>query len=62
MATKPRRKAAGAARQRKKPPRPIQDNGIWDMLKSMAGVVEGPSDLSAEHDHYLYGTAKKIDS
>lgn len=30
----------------------------WDILESLAGSVHAPSDWSAEHDHYLYGTPK----
>lgn len=30
-----------------------------DVLKELAGTIEGPEDWSAEHDHYLYGTPKK---
>ncbi|MGD1867313.1 MAG: hypothetical protein ACFB0D_22415 [Phormidesmis sp.] len=30
----------------------------WDVLDSMIGSVEAPSDWSTEHDHYLYGTPK----
>lgn len=28
----------------------------WDVLESLTGTVEAPTDWSAEHDHYLYGT------
>ena len=31
----------------------------WDALESLIGIVEGPNDLAAEHDHYLYGTDKR---
>ena len=27
-------------------------------LLKQAGTIEGPSDWSVEHDHYLYGTPK----
>ncbi|MGA7934977.1 MAG: hypothetical protein WCA35_15630 [Kovacikia sp.] len=30
----------------------------WDVLESLAGAVEAPTDWSTEHDHYLYGTPK----
>ena len=30
----------------------------WDVLESLTGTVEAPTDWSAEHDHYLYGTPK----
>ena len=31
----------------------------WDVLESLTGTVEAPTDWSAEHDHYLYGTPKR---
>lgn len=31
----------------------------WDVLKELAGSVNGPSDWSSQHDHYLYGTPKR---
>lgn len=31
----------------------------WDVLESITGTIEAPSDWSAEHDHYLYGTPKR---
>lgn len=31
----------------------------WDILESLAGTVDAPSDWSKEHDHYLYGTPKR---
>ena len=34
----------------------------WDILESLAGSIEAPSDWSIEHDHYLYGTPKKNQS
>lgn len=33
----------------------------WQEVKDLIGVVEGPEDLAAEHDHYLYGTPKRQD-
>ena len=30
-----------------------------DLLKFAAEVPDPPSDLAAQHDHYLYGTAKR---
>jgi hypothetical protein len=38
---------------------PAQAGNAWDVLESMTGCVEGPVDWAAEHDHYLYGTAKR---
>ena len=37
----------------------IESGNAWDILKSMAGTIEGPEDWSEELDHYLYGTPKK---
>jgi len=34
------------------------DDG-WTRLERLSGTVNGPEDLSVEHDHYLYGTPKK---
>jgi FtsZ-binding cell division protein ZapB len=31
----------------------------WDVLESIMGTVEAPPDWSINHDHYLYGTAKR---
>jgi hypothetical protein len=31
---------------------------VWDVLESLTGTIEAPTDWSAEHDHYLYGTPK----
>jgi len=31
-----------------------------DFLFSIAGTAHGPDDQSIEHDHYLYGTPKKV--
>lgn len=33
------------------------DGLAW--LKKHAGVISGPSDLAAEHDHYARGTPKR---
>jgi hypothetical protein len=40
------------------PPRPAT---AWDVLDEFTGSVDGPSDLSAEIDHYLYGLPKRSD-
>lgn len=32
---------------------------VWDVLESLTGTVEGPSDWAEEHDHYIYGTPKR---
>jgi hypothetical protein len=36
----------------------------WDVLESLTGTIEAPTDWSSEHDHYLYGSPKhqEIDS
>ncbi|MCF3605610.1 hypothetical protein L2E81_02660 [Planktothrix agardhii 1033] len=31
----------------------------WDVLESVMATVEAPPDWSINHDHYLYGTAKR---
>jgi hypothetical protein len=30
----------------------------WEVLESLIGTVEAPSDWASQHDHYLYGTPK----
>jgi hypothetical protein len=30
-------------------------------LQSLIGSVDAPPDWSAEHDHYLYGTPKRVE-
>lgn len=33
---------------------------LYERYKSFIGIAEGlPSDLAAQHDHYLYGTPKR---
>jgi hypothetical protein len=34
-------------------------SNAWDVLESLTGNVEAPTDWSSEHDHYLYGTPKR---
>lgn len=36
----------------------VASSNAWDVLESLTGTVEAPTDWSAEHDHYLYGTPK----
>lgn len=37
----------------------LQESGnAWDVLESPTRTFEAPTDWSAEHDHYLYGTPK----
>ncbi len=31
----------------------------WDVLESLTGTIDAPTDWSSEHDHYLYGTPKR---
>jgi hypothetical protein len=31
----------------------------WEVIESLIGSVQGPPDLSLNHDHYLYGLPKK---
>jgi hypothetical protein len=42
--------------------KPADSNGLLDLfdrLEDKAGLIDGPSDWSIEHDHYLYGAPKK---
>jgi hypothetical protein len=39
---------------------PLQN--AWDVLESLTGTIEAPSDWASEHDHYLYGTPKQFPS
>jgi hypothetical protein len=44
---------------------PPSTNGsldLFDRLESGAGLIDGPADWAAEHDHYLYGAPKKSDA
>jgi hypothetical protein len=34
---------------------------VFSELQAELGLVEGPPDWAAQHDHYLYGAAKKAD-
>jgi len=35
------------------------EGDAWDVLDQLAGTVDAPSNWASEHDHYLYGTAKR---
>jgi hypothetical protein len=35
------------------------EGDAWDLLETLAGTLEAPSDWAAEHNHYLYGTPKR---
>ena len=37
----------------------LGSQNLWNVLKGLAGKVEGPQDWSKEHDHYLYGSPKR---
>ena len=39
---------------------PKTRKGVWDILESLAGTIDAPADWAAEHDHYLYGTLKRL--
>ena len=47
-------------RQGAEPPRPAKES--WgDFVLRVAGTAEGlPPDLAENHDHYLYGTPKRV--
>lgn len=34
---------------------------LFERLEAKAGLIDGPTDWAAEHDHYLYGAPKKSD-
>lgn len=36
-----------------------EGGSAWDVLSDLAGSIEAPEDWAAEHDHYLYGSAKQ---
>lgn len=37
-----------------------EEESVWTVLQEFAGAAKGlPSDLAANHDHYLYGTPKR---
>jgi hypothetical protein len=41
-------------------PRKAKKSSLYDRLKSVVGKAKGlPHDLSVNHDHYLYGVAKR---
>jgi len=42
-------------------PEPPETLGLLEVLDRYAGSFEGPGDLSANLDHYLYGTPKAKD-
>jgi predicted RNase H-like HicB family nuclease len=34
------------------------EGNAWDVLETLTGTIEAPSDWSSQHDFYLYGTPK----
>lgn len=41
---------------------PAGTNGpldLFERLEAESGLIDGPTDWAAEHDHYLFGAAKK---
>lgn len=55
---KPRRTTRGLrlARLRPKPARPT----LWEVIQPFVGMADNlPADLALNHDHYLYGAAKR---
>lgn len=54
------RKAKTATRKVKKalPGGKKKPSGLHDWMLKYAGVIEGPADLSAQHNHYLHGIPK----
>jgi transcriptional regulator with XRE-family HTH domain len=50
-----RRAARGAEREHQ----PETPASPWTSVEALIGTVEGPEDWAAEHDHYLYGVAKR---
>ncbi|MBC5794127.1 MAG: type II toxin-antitoxin system HicB family antitoxin [Sphaerospermopsis kisseleviana] len=37
------------------------EGNAWDLLESLTGTIEAPSNWSLQHDYYLYGTPKNHD-
>ena len=38
----------------------IENEGnAWDVLETLTGTIEAPSDCSSQHDFYLYGNPKQ---
>ena len=37
----------------------VSEGSAWDVLEKAVGTVDAPEDCASEHDHYLYGTAKR---
>jgi hypothetical protein len=39
---------------------PVLEDDALAVLEKLMGTVQAPSDWAAEHDHYLYGTPKRV--
>jgi hypothetical protein len=56
VSVRPLRRAAASPSSRKTDAIP----SLYERLKPIIGIAKGlPSDLAAQHDHYLYGTPKR---
>jgi len=55
---KPLRVTVEEVAPRAEPP-PLNLGDFFDRIEAECGLVEGPEDWAAEHDHYLYGTPKR---
>ncbi|MBI5651233.1 MAG: hypothetical protein HZC40_12440 [Chloroflexi bacterium] len=38
-----------------------KEGNVWDVLEALSGTVNAPADWAHEHDHYLYGTPKRVE-
>ena len=45
--------------KKSEPDKNNSEQDAWDVLESMTGTIEAPSDWSINHDHYLYGIPKR---
>lgn len=39
-----------------------ESTNAWDVLDELTGSIDAPSDWSSQHNHYLYGTPKKVET
>jgi hypothetical protein len=37
-----------------------ESEDAWQLLENLVGTLSAPPDWSVEHDHYLYGTPKRL--
>jgi hypothetical protein len=35
--------------------------GNWSAIEALIGSVPGPEDAAREHDHYIYGSPKRVE-